>query len=422
MRQEIKDRIEKIRNGEVPEGYKEVGNNLIPFEWKLDKTLNLIKRIRKPVSVELAQKYRQIGIRSHGKGIFYKDEVSGEQLGNKAVFWVEPDCFIVNIVFAWEMAVAKTTINERGMIASHRFPMYKPVLNLLDLDYLTYYFKSNQGRTLLELASPGGAGRNKTLGQTEFLELNIPVPSLPEQQKIAFILSTWDKAIELKEQLIEQKREQKRGLMKKLLTGEMRLPGIHGKWEEVRLGDVADMHSGGTPKSTISEYYDGDVPWVSIADMTKRGKYIEYTERNISKLGLENSSAKLYPKGTVLYAMYASIGECSISKIELTSSQAILGIRPKKHLNNEFLYYYLFSMKEKLKLNGQKGTQSNLNTGIVKDLKIVLPEIDEQMAIVNILLTSDKGIELLEQELEALKLQKKGLMQLLLTGIVRVQN
>nr|WP_269438406.1 restriction endonuclease subunit S [Phosphitispora fastidiosa] len=384
--------------------------------------MNLIKRIRKPVSVELAQKYRQIGIRSHGKGIFYKDEVSGEQLGNKAVFWVEPDCFIVNIVFAWEMAVAKTTINERGMIASHRFPMYKPVLNLLDLDYLTYYFKSNQGRTLLELASPGGAGRNKTLGQTEFLELNIPVPSLPEQQKIAFILSTWDKAIELKEQLIEQKREQKRGLMKKLLTGEMRLPGIHGKWEEVRLGDVADMHSGGTPKSTISEYYDGDVPWVSIADMTKRGKYIEYTERNISKLGLENSSAKLYPKGTVLYAMYASIGECSISKIELTSSQAILGIRPKKHLNNEFLYYYLFSMKEKLKLNGQKGTQSNLNTGIVKDLKIVLPEIDEQMAIVNILLTSDKGIELLEQELEALKLQKKGLMQLLLTGIVRVQN
>lgn len=96
---------------------------------------------------------------------FYKEEVSAVEIGNKRVFWVEPDCFVVNIVFAWERAVARTTEQEKGMIASHRFPMYKPKKDIVDLDYITKYFITKRGQNVLMLASPGGAGRNKTLGQ-----------------------------------------------------------------------------------------------------------------------------------------------------------------------------------------------------------------------------------------------------------------
>ncbi|WP_395763106.1 restriction endonuclease subunit S [Elizabethkingia anophelis] len=167
--------------------------------------------------------YQEIGIRSHAKGIFHKEPVTGKSLGNKSVFWVEPDCFVVNIVFAWEQAVAKTTEAEVGMIASHRFPMFKPKEGVLDLDYLLYFFKSAKGKNLLELASPGGAGRNKTLGQSEFLKLKIPVPSIEEQKKIVRLLNAADKEIELQKQKIEAIKFQKKGLMQQLLTGKKRI-------------------------------------------------------------------------------------------------------------------------------------------------------------------------------------------------------
>ena len=167
--------------------------------------------------------YQEIGIRSHAKGIFHKEPVTGKSLGNKSVFWIEPDCFVVNIVFAWEQAIAKTTEAERGMIASHRFPMYKPKEGVLDLDYLLYFFKSAKGKNLLELASPGGAGRNKTLGQSEFLKLKIPVPPIEEQKEIVRLLNTADKEIELQKKKIEAIKQQKKGLMQQLLTGKKRL-------------------------------------------------------------------------------------------------------------------------------------------------------------------------------------------------------
>ena len=207
----------------VPEGYKKTKVGVIPNDWQLYRTDKVLKRVRNSVDVIDGEEYKQIGIRSHGKGIFYKETVSGKELGNKSVFWIEPDCFIVNIVFAWEQAIGKTTENEIGMIASHRFPMYKPQPNKVDLDYLVYLFKSKRGKYLLELASPGGAGRNKTLGQGEFAELEIALPPFKEQQKIANILTIYDEAIVKQEELIKEKEQLKKGLMQKLLTGEVRV-------------------------------------------------------------------------------------------------------------------------------------------------------------------------------------------------------
>ena len=93
----------------------------LPLEWRLDSIENITTRIKKTFTPELDKMYKQIGIRSHAKGIFYKEGVTGKELGNKSVFWIEPECFIVNIVFAWEHAIAKTTVKEIGMIASHSF-------------------------------------------------------------------------------------------------------------------------------------------------------------------------------------------------------------------------------------------------------------------------------------------------------------
>lgn len=192
-------------------------------EWRNKQLKGILNQSAIRLIPKKDKLYQQIGIRSHTKGIFHKEKVTGVSLGNKRVFEIEPDCFVVNIVFAWEHAIAKTTEDEIGMIASHRFPMYKPKDGILDLDYLLYYFKSPRGKHLLGLASPGGAGRNKTLGKSEFMKLQIPVPPLDEQKAIAQILTLADKEIQLLKAKTDKLREQKKGMMQQLLTGRTRI-------------------------------------------------------------------------------------------------------------------------------------------------------------------------------------------------------
>jgi type I restriction enzyme S subunit len=180
------------------------------------------------------------------------------------------------------------------------------------------------------------------------------------------------------------------------------------------------MGSGGTPTSSVPAFYDGDIPWVSISDMTKGGKVIMGTDRNLTGAGFANSAAQMFQVGTVLYAMYASLGECSIAGISLCSSQAILGICPSDGLSNEFLYYYLTSIKPIVKSLGQQGTQANLNKGMVQNFQFRMPLLPEQRAIAAVLTDMDAELALLEQRLAKTRALKQGMMQELLTGRTRL--
>ncbi len=191
-------------------------------------------------------------------------------------------------------------------------------------------------------------------------------------------------------------------------------------WPERRIGDLTTMGSGGTPPSKVSKYYGGGIPWVSIADMTASTKYVRRTAKTLSAEGLAVSAARLYEPDVVLYAMYASLGECAIAVGRVSSSQAILGIQPGPSLDGEYLYYYLESIKEKIKTIGQQGTQSNLNAGMVRDLRIQLPSIDEQRRISTALRDADELIAILERLIAKKQAIKQGMMQQLLTGRTRL--
>ena len=260
------------------------------------------------------------------------------------------------------------------------------------------------------------------LNRETFNKVKISFPkSKAEQEKIAEILQEQDRLIEFKEKLIEEKKKQKQYLMEALLTGKVRLPGFTDEWVVIPLGQVSDMSSGGTPLTSKQEYFGNDHIWVSIADMSSSGKYIFDSKIKLSNLGLNNCSARLFKKGTVLFAMYASIGECVIAGEECCTSQAILGIVPNtEKLNNEFLYYSLIQKKTSIIAMQQASSQPNLNKGLVQSIQIELPPRLEQIAIVNVLSKADDELDLLQKELEEQKRKKQSLMQLLLTGIVRV--
>lgn len=425
MKTETKQRIDQIRHGNVPEGYKKTKAGILPVDWDVHMLGDCLSRVEKPVEVKPNELYTQIGIRSHGKGLFYKEPITGAALGNKAVFWIEPDCFIVNIVFAWEQAIGKTTQSEVGMIGSHRFPMYRPVNDRADIDYLIYYFLTKWGTDILEAASPGGAGRNKTLGQDRFLKSKIVLPTIGEQQKIAEILTTQDKVIELKEKRLAEKQRQKKYLMQQLLTGKKRLPGFSGAWKIVRLHQIVKRHTkrntiGNTNVLTISAQYglinQAEFFNKAIASDDKSNYFL--LERG--DFAYNKSYSNGYPFGAIKRLTRYDAG--------IVSPLYICFRIKNKSISDEYLeqYFEVGVMNHEIQACAQEGARNHGLLNITVDdffnSKLLLPPSEEQTAIVQVLSTADRELDLLRQDIEQEKQKKKALMQLLLTGIVRVKK
>lgn len=192
-----------------------------PITWRTWRFHEVADQVRDPVSVEGTASYREIGVRSHGKGIFHKEAVTGTELGDKKVFWVAPGCLIFNVVFAWEGAVATTSAAEEGMIASHRFPMFRPRVELADLEFLRLLFQSRPGIAALGRFSPGGAGRNKTLNQGSLKSMTIGLPALEIQRTITAAVRSVEESLSLTERLSEQLRRTRKSALELLGTGRL---------------------------------------------------------------------------------------------------------------------------------------------------------------------------------------------------------
>jgi type I restriction enzyme S subunit len=153
---------------------------------------------RRPVTVELDREYEEIGIRAFGRGIFHKEPVSGISLGSKRVFWIGPGDLVISNVFAWEGAVAVASDAESGMVGSHRFMTFVPVDHRINTSWAAWFFQSKHGLELIRRASPGSAGRNRTLAIKRFEALEIPLPPIEEQlAAVAYLESihSWERSV-----------------------------------------------------------------------------------------------------------------------------------------------------------------------------------------------------------------------------------
>lgn len=198
----------------------------MPRHWEAARLGDLLHSVRRPCEVLRNQRYVEIGIRSHGKGVFKKDSVAGHSLGAKRVFWVVPGCIVFNIVFAWEGAVAVTGQDEEGAIASHRFPMFEPVAGRAHASFLRHLMLTTEGLRRLGVASPGGAGRNRTLNQAGLLDTIVPCPPIQEQRDIADALAVLDARIAAEESALAEARASRAVLTSRLVLGELRV-GAH---------------------------------------------------------------------------------------------------------------------------------------------------------------------------------------------------
>ena len=312
----------------------------------------------------------------------------------------------------------------RGINGAYNVALIKAIPQKhLHKEYMYYFLKKESLLKFIESFS------QRTSGQTgiEMDMLNtypMPLPPLPEQIKIASILSTWDNAINTVQKLLANSQQQKKVLMQQLLTGKKRFAGFGSGWKRVLLGEIADLTAGGTPSTNMPEYWQGDILWMSSGEVNQ--KYIYSVEGRVSELGLKNSSTKIIPINSVLIALAGqgkTRGTVAINRIELCTNQSIAAVILNQDIAYpDFVFFNLDSRYFELRaMSGGDGGRGGLNLSILKSILIKLPSLPEQQKIATILTTADQEIDNLRAQLNHLKQEKKALMQQLLTGKRRVK-
>lgn len=248
----------------------------------------------------------------------------------------------------------------------------------------------------------------------------IDIPPLPEQHRIAEVLSDIDALIATLEKLTAKKRAIKQGAMQELLTGKRRLPGFSSEWVEKKISDIGDTSSGGTPSRSIPRYFTGKTPWVTTSELNDN--YIYSTAENITQEAISNSSAKLFPKGTILMAMYgATIGKLGVLAVNATTNQACCALFFNADIDSLFIYNLLLYHRADIIELGSGAGQPNISQKIVRDFTFILPPSkEEQTAIAEILSDMDAEINALTAKLNKLRNIKQGMMSELLTGRIRL--
>ena len=311
-------------------------------------------------------------------------------------------------------------IDNPNIALAQRVIKYRGKENLLNT-FLKYFLMSETFQTILTANATGSTALG--IKGSRLHQLPIILPNITEQEEIISVLQLWDTAIAKQTALIDKLTLRKRGLMQQLLTGKKRLKGFSGEWKEVRLGDVASINRGGSPRPIEDYITDRDgYNWIKIGDVGVDAKYITKNKKKIIKEGL--SKTRFVKSGDFILSNSMSFGRPYILKIDGCIHDGWLVIQEyDKTFNIDFLYYILgydTTLAQYKSMAAGSGVL-NLNKEIVKEVMLKTPSIDEQKAIATILVESDKENEMANKKLERLQEEKKGLMQVLLTGKRRIK-
>lgn len=430
MNKEIKQRIELIKKGKIPQGYQQTRAGLAPNDWVnghiSDILFNEKRTVPKPQNG-----YWRIGIRSHAKGTFHEFVENPDEVDMDELYVVKKDDLIINITFAWEHAIALADENDDGLLVSHRFPTYVFKKEQIPYFYLNV-FVQNRFKELLALISPGGAGRNRVMSKKDFLQLPCFIPDFEEQQKIAEILMQCDKVIELYEQEIEEFKKLKKAYLRKMFpkkgknVPELRFAGFTDHWEQRKLGDIGYTYTGLSGK-TKEDFGHGQARFITYMNVFSN----PVSNPNQTEPIEIDSKQNEVEVGDVFFTTSSETPEeVGMSSVLLEKqgttylNSFCFGFRPVKKVDNFYLACMLRSepVREKITLLAQGISRYNISKNKVMEISVPMPSLEEQELIGRYFRELDNLITLHERKLEEQKNQKKSLMQLLLTGIVRVKS
>ena len=273
-------------------------------------------------------------------------------------------------------------------------------------------------KTMIENAG-GSTIKHIYITVVDKMKVALPTNKL-EQTAIANALSDTDALIASLEKLIDKKRKIKRGAMQELLTGKKRLPGSEEKWEVKKLGEIASIYRGASPRPIDNPIWfdeESEIGWVRISDVTNTYKYLTVTTQRLSSRGIESS--RRVNAGNLIMSICATVGRPIITKKDVCIHDGFV-VFDNLQADKEFMFYYLMNIESSWSKSGQTGSQMNLNTNIIQERRVNIPPREEQESIAQVFSLMDAEIEQLEQKLAKYRMMKQGMMQELLTGRVRL--
>jgi len=205
------------------------------------------------------------------------------------------------------------------------------------------------------------------------------------------------------------------------LQPKIRFKGYKDNWKRKELKDVATITGGGTPSTSVSDYWNGDIPWFTPTEISGK-KYVSTSARKITKEGLENSSAKLLPVGTILLTTRATLGEMAIATVPVTTNQGFQSIIPNEEVYGEFIYYLQPQIRKYCYIKASGSTFLEISKSNLERFKFYLPSFEEQQKIASFFSLLDQKIEKQQEKIEQLELFKKGMLQKIFSQEIRFKD
>ena len=431
MNPTIKARIESIRRGEVPEGYKRTKAGILPVDWEFNPLSQLAQKSK---TKNREKRYTKILTNSANEGIISQTDYFDKQIANndniEGYYIVKKGDFVYNprISVAAPCGPINCYHGEETGVMSPLYTVFSIDVKKIERDYVEQFFSSTfWHRYMKSVANYGVRSDRMNLSDEDFFLLPIPMPARKEQEKIAEILAGQDRVIALKEKLLAEKQKQKKYLMQQLLTGKKRLPGFSGEWKKVFLGELGCCIRGVSYNPAKDMREKEDCETIQLL----RANNIDNNEINFNDIYYISkqivAEEKIIRIGDILISMSSG------SKIAVGKSAQVKNIKKlscvgafcsiyRSQDNNYIIQFFSSELYRKQLFILLEGSNiNNLTSSDIENLTFCIPQDKkEQTAIAEILSTADKEIELLKKDIEQEKLKKKSLMQLLLTGIVGV--
>ena len=408
----------KKNNPNIPSGYKPSPLGIIPEDWEV-KSIKDVSTIKGRIGY---RGYTTDDIVNDGDGAISlspSNIVDGKLQFNSVTritwekYYESPEIMLCNgdiVMVKTGSSFGKVAFVDNLPQEATINPQFVIINNIkCDNKWLCYLFDSDCIQKNVHKIVVGGA--IPTMSQEEIANFRIAVPPLPEQQRIVSVLSLWDTAIAKQTALIEQLTLRKRGLMQQLLTGKKRLKGFEGEWKEVRVGDIAQITMGQSPDSRFYNERGEGLPLIQgNADIKDR--------KSIQRIWT-SSVTKACECNDIIMSVRAPVGEIAIATQKSCIGRGVCSIT-STNVDAEYLFQLLLLLEDSWGNIEQGGTFTSINSQEIQKKKVFIPKQSEQIAIATILTLADKEIEIQKQKLAALQEQKKGLMQVLLTGKRRI--
>lgn len=428
-----------LRFGKLPEG------------WQLLPVSSFAIQIENKEKVDPEGEYRMAGVKWYGEGVFHRETVVGKEQSANYLYPLKPGAIIYNRLFAWKESFAVVPAELDGFYVSNEFPQFEIDQAIALPKYIYLLFNTKKIIGAVNAASIGSAAisRNR-FKESDFLGFKVPIPPLPIQQKIVAHWEAAQTTVQRNHEALSLSKQEAFDQFREALgikTSNMARPKLFiAQWREVErwgnelawrnkneadsfvypvktLKEVCKTGSGGTPSRKHKEYYGGEIPWVKTTEV--RNAVIYDTEEKITSKGLASSSAKLYPAGSLVIAMYgqgATRGRTAKLGVDAATNQACLVLTEiDPSLDRNFLWYYLMVSYDEMRGLASGNNQPNLSADLLGGFPIPIPPATKQAELKTLFEEAQRKVAELEAQSAQIRNQTTREIEEMILGIRPVE-